>query len=101
MSNRISGEIRRKGHVADGRSFFFLAKLFVRFHEMFADGGSPWSGKIRSAFHVSPYDLVCHTAHNNSEILPFPLAPQMNPPQIVFVSGYILNGATLSPLVQF
>src|SRR5437879_12811465 len=37
MSSRVSGEIRRKGHVADGRSFFFLAKLFVRFHEMFAD----------------------------------------------------------------
>jgi len=30
---------------------------------------------------------------NNSEILPFPLAPQMNPPKIVFVSGYILDGA--------
>jgi hypothetical protein len=26
-------------------------------------GGSPWSGKIRSAFHVSLYDLLCHTAH--------------------------------------
>jgi hypothetical protein len=38
---------------------------------------------------------------NNAEILPFPLAPQMNPPQIVFVSGYILNGAMLSPLVTF
>jgi hypothetical protein len=38
---------------------------------------------------------------NNSEILPFPLAPQMNPPQIVFVSGYMLNGATLSPRVTF
>ena len=38
---------------------------------------------------------------SNSEILPFPLAPQMNPPKIVFVSGYILNGATLSPSVTF
>ena len=37
----------------------------------------------------------------NSEILPFPLAPQMNPPQILFVSGYILNGAMLCPLVTF
>src|SRR6266851_8759260 len=35
------------------------------------------------------------------EILPFPLAPQVNPPQIVSGSGYILNGATLSPPVTF
>jgi hypothetical protein len=38
---------------------------------------------------------------NGTEILPLPLAPQEHPPQIVFPSGYILNGATLSPLVTF
>jgi hypothetical protein len=31
----------------------------------------------------------------------FPLAPQLNPPQIVSDSGYILNGAMLSPPVTF
>jgi hypothetical protein len=49
--------------------------------------------RLTICFAIPPID--------NSEILPFPLAPQMNPPQILFVSGYILNGATLSPLVTF
>src|SRR6266446_6063725 len=35
------------------------------------------------------------------EILPFSLAPQVNPPQIVSGSGYILDGAIRSPPVTF
>src|SRR5467141_2710487 len=38
---------------------------------------------------------------DSPEILPVPLTPQVNPPQIVSGSGYILNGATLSPSVTF
>jgi hypothetical protein len=62
---------------------------------------------LRRETKLVQYQLFRHTICfvippiDGPEILPFPLAPQVNPPQIVSGSGYILNGATLSSTVTF